>query len=184
MFNERGYAATSVEDVANAVGLLKGSLYHYIDSKEDLLFDIVEDVHGDVQAILDAAVARTELPPLERFAAYVEEQVEYNAHNIEKISVYYHEWLRLGGDRLAQVRSRRRRQEQMVVELLIQARDAGEIRADIDVKVAARCAFATIIWPYTWYRPGSISAARLAEFCVDFVLNGVSGGQPLPAQPS
>ena len=44
-FHEKGYEATSIQDIADAVGILKGSLYYYITSKEDLLFEILEDVH-------------------------------------------------------------------------------------------------------------------------------------------
>jgi AcrR family transcriptional regulator len=175
MFHERGYASTSIEDVAKAVGLLKGSLYYYIQSKEDLLFRIVDDVHTDVQATMDEAFADTTVPPLERLVRFARKQVEYNARNVDRIAVYHHEWQRLQGDRLAEVRKRRRTQEQAVVAVLEEARSRGDVPDDLDAQLAARCAFATIIWPYTWYRPGSVSPERLASFCAEFVLHGLSG---------
>src|SRR4051812_48849038 len=61
IFHANGYSATSVDDVAAAVGILKGSLYYYMDSKEDLLRRIVEEVHEDVEEIMTEALARTEL---------------------------------------------------------------------------------------------------------------------------
>jgi len=176
LFYTQGYADTSVEDVAKAVGVLKGSLYYYIDSKEDLLVRILEDVHEQVSEILAEVVARTDLMPLERLALYVRLQVEYNARNVRRIGVYYHEFRRLSGARLTNIRRQRREHEQFLVDLLDEAVAAGEIHPELDTDLAARATFATIIWPYTWYRAdGPISAREIADFCVDFVLNGVRG---------
>ena len=52
-FRERGFAATSLEDIATEVGIWKGSLYHYIDSKEDLLFAVVRGPFMDVKLASD-----------------------------------------------------------------------------------------------------------------------------------
>jgi AcrR family transcriptional regulator len=175
MFHERGYAETSMEDIAQAVGLLKGSLYYYIDSKEDLLYRIVGDVHAAVQEKLDEACARTDLPALRRLLLFVENQVDYNAHHVTRIAVYHHEWHRLEGDRLRDIRARRREQELAVIGLIDEARRDGDVPDDLDVKLAANSVFAVTIWPYTWYRRGTVAPARLARFCADFVLNGLRG---------
>ena len=53
VFYERGYSAATVQDIADELGILKGSLYHYIKTKEDLLFRIFEEVHKEVEAILE-----------------------------------------------------------------------------------------------------------------------------------
>jgi len=55
IFAQKGYRAASIQDVADKVGVLKGSLYYYIDSKEDLLWRIIEDVHKEWAAILQQA---------------------------------------------------------------------------------------------------------------------------------
>src|SRR3954468_13338665 len=68
VFARRGYSDASVQDVADELGILKGSLYHYIRAKEDLLFWLLEAVHGDVQAILDEVAAEDGLGSLERIA--------------------------------------------------------------------------------------------------------------------
>jgi TetR/AcrR family transcriptional regulator, cholesterol catabolism regulator len=184
LFYAQGYADTSVEDIAKAVGVLKGSLYHYIDSKEDLLVRILEEVHEQVSEILAEVVARTDLSPVERLSLYVRRQVEYNARNVRKITVYYHDFKRLSGPRLANIRRQRRDHEQFLIDLLDEAVKCGEVHSELNTELAARATFATIIWPYTWYRSeGPISAQRLADFCGDFVLNGVRG-QPVAPAPS
>lgn len=179
LFHERGYANTSVEDVASAVGILKGSLYHYIDSKEDLLYRIVEQVHESVQEIMAAVDARDDLTPLGRLDAYVQEQVLNNARNLRRIGVYYQDRARLSPERFAEIRRWRRAQERHVIGLVEDAASAGEVPADIDTRLAANCVFAVVIWMYTWYRPGGATSARtLAEFCSRFVIAGLTGGQP------
>ena len=63
MFDAKGYSATSTQDIANEVGLLKGSIYYYINSKEDLLFRIIEESHeGALRAI--ATVSALDVGPL------------------------------------------------------------------------------------------------------------------------
>src|SRR4026207_1251516 len=71
VFYERGYSDASVQDVADELGILKGSLYHYIDTKEDLLFRLLEEVHVDVQRILEEVEALDGLDPLARLHEYV-----------------------------------------------------------------------------------------------------------------
>jgi AcrR family transcriptional regulator len=52
IFHRKGYSETSVQDIAEAVGILKGSLYYYIDSKEDLLFQMLLEVHEGAKGIV------------------------------------------------------------------------------------------------------------------------------------
>ena len=181
LFHERGYANTSVEDVASAVGILKGSLYHYIDSKEDLLYRVVEQVHESVQGIMQDVEARADRSPLQRLDEYVQAQVLYNARNLHRISVYYQDRARLGPARFAEIRRWRRAQEKFVVNLIEEAAAVGEVPADIDARLAANCVFAVVIWMHTWYRPGAATSARtLAAFCARFVLEGLSAGRATP----
>jgi len=177
VFYRQGYADASVQDVADALGILKGSLYHYIDSKEDLLFAILEEVHADVDALFATATGRTGVAPLERLVDYVRNQVEYNARNVTKIAVYYQDGDKLSPPRRQEIRSRRRAHEKYVAGLLHEAQERGEAPPDLDVPLATASIFATMIWPYTWYRPGGgVSARRLSDFVAGFVRRGVGGG--------
>lgn len=176
IFHAKGYSATSVDDVAAAVGILKGSLYHYMDSKEDLLRRIVEEVHEEVEEIIEAALARTDLPPLERLAGLLRELVDYNVRNLKRVRVYYHDYEQLSTALLSSVRQRRRDNEQSVVALVKEAKGAGEVPATLNERLATKSIFATIIWMYTWYKPaGGVSAGELGDFCADFVVSGLGG---------
>src|SRR4051795_7441902 len=78
VFARRGYSDASVQDVADELGILKGSLYHYIATKEDLLYWLLEGVHADVELILEEVSQADDLSPLGRIELYARRQVLYN----------------------------------------------------------------------------------------------------------
>jgi AcrR family transcriptional regulator len=173
MFCERGYADTSVKDVANAVGILKGSLYYYIDSKEDLLFRVLEDVHEDAKHILDD-VGAMDAPPLERLAAYIRGHVEFNLNNLAKVAVYYHDFGQLAPERREVILEQRRRYGRFVVGLIEEAQAAGEVDPQLDSRVAAYSALGMVNWVYTWYRPvGGAPPSKLANLIAEIVVGGL-----------
>jgi AcrR family transcriptional regulator len=173
MFHERGYADTSVQDVAQAVGILKGSLYYYIDSKDDLLFRVLEDVHEDARHLLDD-VAAMDAPPLERLAAYVRGHVEFNLRNLSKVAVYYHDFALLDPGRREVIIAQRQLYEELVIGLIADAQEAGEVDAGLDAHVAAYSALGMVNWVYTWYRPaGGRRASELAELIAEIVVGGL-----------
>lgn len=174
VFYERGYADSSVQDVADAVGILKGSLYHYIRTKEDLLYRLLEEVHEEVHEILVEVIAVPDLEPLDRLHLYVRRQIEFNARNLVRISVYYHDVQRLSRDRRRAIYAHRREHEDFVTELVGAAQQAGVADARQDPRVLANCVFGAIIWVYRWYDPaGRVQPVELARSGADFAVAGV-----------
>ena len=178
VFHAQGYTDASVQDVADELGILKGSLYHYIDSKEDLLFRMLEQTHADVGRILAEVAAVEGLDPLQRLRLYVQRQVEYNAANQPRVSVYYHDLHLISGTRRRDMVFQRRSHEEFVVELVREAQAAGLADPALDPELTSRCLFATIIWTYNWFRAARHEAATVAETCAAFAVNGLLGGAP------
>jgi AcrR family transcriptional regulator len=179
VFYERGYSAATVQDIADELGILKGSLYHYIKTKEDLLFRLIEGVHKEVEAILEDVLAIEGVDPLERMELYVRRQVVHNLNNLQRISIYYHELDRLGEDRRRAVVAWRRRHDRFLRDLIREAQEQGLADASIDAGLLANCVFATVIWPYRWFHAGSNDTPdSIAETCAAFVSRGVAGGFP------
>lgn len=174
MFYARGYSAATVQDVADELGILKGSVYHYIDTKEDLLFRLLEEVHHDVVSILNEVVATDGLNPLERLHLYVRKQVEYNLDHLPRISIYYHDIDRLGDTRRKQVLKWREVHNDYIVSLITEAQEQGLAEPSFDPKVAANLVFGTIIWTYRWYRSGRWSRQAVAEQCARYALDGLT----------
>src|SRR5712671_2334837 len=87
LFCRRGYAETSVRELADALGIRKASLYHYIDSKDDLLYRICRQVHEDSQHLFDR-LENTDEPAIERLEAYIRGRVAFNVENLNRLAVY------------------------------------------------------------------------------------------------
>src|SRR3954463_16258741 len=86
VFHEKGYESTSIQDIADAVGILKGSLYYYITSKEDLLFEILQSVHEEALENL-AQIDATPGDALQRLRAFVTMHFTFNAEHLVKVAV-------------------------------------------------------------------------------------------------
>ncbi|MDQ8043909.1 MAG: TetR/AcrR family transcriptional regulator [Solirubrobacteraceae bacterium] len=185
VFYRRGYADASVQDVADEIGILKGSLYHYIKTKEDLLFRLLEGVHEEVGTILREVAAVPDLAPLDRLHLYVSRQVEYNARNLMRISIYYHDVARLSDERRRAIYKQRGGHEAFVAELIRQAQAAGEVDPEQDPQLLANCAFGNVIWVYRWYNPkGRLGPQALAKGAADFVVGGIRHSGAAAAAPA
>jgi AcrR family transcriptional regulator len=154
VFFEKGYRAASVQDVADKVGVLKGSLYYYIKSKEDLLWWIIDDVHVQSTEILDHAT-ELDATAVERIRVYIERHVEWYLSNLKEVSVFFREWRHLEGDRLRMARRRRRGYEQIIRDMIAAAQEVGEISADVDLHYAPLYVLAAVNAVPDWYRPTS-----------------------------
>lgn len=174
VFARRGYAAATVQDVADALGILKGSVYYYIKTKEDLLYRIMVEVHEAADA-LHAEVAASELAPFDQLLLYVRLQLAWNVRNLIKISVYYNDMGQLSRERLKDVRERAKAHERFIVELIAEAQRAGTVIGDVDPVLLANHVFAVVIWPYRWFRRGGrTSVDTLISTCEEFVHNALS----------
>ncbi|HWF52830.1 MAG TPA: TetR/AcrR family transcriptional regulator [Solirubrobacteraceae bacterium] len=177
VFAERGYADASVQDVADELGILKGSLYHYIRTKEDLLFWLLEEAHRDVEEILEAVAAVEGLNPLERIELYVRRQVVYNLENLQRVSIYYDDLDRLSDLRRKRIVDRRAVHDRFITRLIAEAQEQGLADPTVDAKLLSNCVFATIIWTYRWYKPrGGASRETVVDVCAKYAIGGITGG--------
>ena len=167
VFSEKGYAAASLQDVADSVGLLKGSLYHYISSKESLLFRIFQESHEQA-GVLMAAVDALGLPPDEQLREFVRRLTLYYLENRERASLYFSEWRHLTGDDRTTVQKQRREFDAYVRGMISRAKERGLTREDLDVQLASFYLVAAVNGVLIWYRPGGRSPAiRIADEVAD-----------------
>lgn len=181
IFWQKGYRAASIQDVAEKVGVLKGSLYYYIESKEDLLWRIIEDVHEEWSEILQEAGA-LDAGPIDRIHAFIKLHIEWYLRNMKEVSVFFREWNHLTGERLRTVKERRRRYEQVIRELISAAQEAGDVSSELDLAYASRYVLAAVNAVPDWYRPSSgDSPARVADAYADMTI-GLLTGTPRPSK--
>jgi YD repeat-containing protein len=182
MFESRGYADTSISDIAEALGIVKASVYHYIDSKEDLLYRICRAVHDDAGRIVEA-LGTIGGSPLDRLEFYVRELTASNARNVTKIAVYYTEYGRLTGERRTDIDRERKRHDRLVVELIEEGKSAGLVDPSVPTHVIAASVLAQVVWPYTWYRTGKrLSPEALGQSVAHLVMNALRSPTPLPVR--
>lgn len=175
VFYRRGYADATVQDVADALGMLKGSLYYYIKSKEELLYRLALEVHDDVDGLLSEVMALEGLSALERIQEFVARQVEYNVRKLEAISVYHHDVHHLSKPLRSEVVQRWRAHQAVLISLIERAQRDGDVPEDLDAFILAQSVFATMIWIYRWYRPSSsVDIKTLRDTCVAFVTSGIT----------
>ncbi|MGH3862693.1 MAG: TetR/AcrR family transcriptional regulator [Actinokineospora sp.] len=174
VFYEKGYSASSLQDVADIVGVLKGSLYHYISSKEDLLFRILQESHEHARVIMHE-VAERDGQAADRLRAFLERMYMWYLDHIERVSLYFNQQQHLTGDNKAEMLVLAREFEQFVRDLLTEARDEGTLRPDLDIKLAAFFVLGALNSIPMWYKasgpyPSEHIADEFAEMSMGALL--------------
>lgn len=173
VFSQKGYAAASLQDVADAVGLLKGSLYHYISSKESLLYRIFQESHEEGSALM-AAVDEMELAPDAKLREFVRRLTLFYEQNRERASLYFGEWRHLTGEDLQTVVRQRREFELYVRTIVSDAYERGLTDPDLDVKLATRYILTGVNGVILWYHPdGPLPAEDIAEQIAELACSSV-----------
>ncbi len=177
LFFRKGYGATTTQDVADAVGMLKGSLYHHIGSKEDLLVGIIDDVHAAAMERLSLARER-EGSHLERLRWFARDHSAYNCRNIAQIGVYFREFEALAGERRERVGRDRRTYDRFVRTLIEAGQANGTIRPDLDARIAANSVLALGNWVYQWFDADAEDPDATAERVADLAIHMLEEDRP------
>jgi AcrR family transcriptional regulator len=176
LFAERGYQGTSLADLAGELGVQKPSLYHHIDSKEDLLWEIAQDGAATFHAALDGVPAA---PAPERIGLALRAHLAVVAGQLDVATVFVREWRYLVGERRARFLDERRRYEERVREIFREGVERGELRTDLDVAIAGLLFLSAANWAYTWLRPGA-PTDELADRLAVSLLDGMRGYASAP----
>ena len=131
MFQERGYDATRLQDIADEVGLLKGSLYHYIDSKDDLLWAIILRQHESALALADRCRQMDAATDV-RLAEFIRGYTDSLENDHIYVSVYLRDLNRLSPERREKIIRERLAYSDFLVELLTEGKRKGTFRKDLD----------------------------------------------------
>jgi TetR/AcrR family transcriptional regulator, cholesterol catabolism regulator len=150
-FASKGYENTSMQEIGEALGLLKGSIYYYVVSKEELLFSLIKAVHGEMMSNLERAKTRNGEVE-ERLRAFLTDLIALTADRLEHATVFQREFRHLSDAHRAEITRERREYEQYLQSLLAEGQDAGIIRADIAVEVMSTAGLTMITAIPTWYR--------------------------------
>lgn len=170
-FNERGYDATSMDELAARLGITKSAIYHHVSSKVDLL-------RLALDRALDALFAVTEEPGATTGRAIdrLEHVVRGSVHVLTAELPFVTLLLRVRGNSAVERSALQRRREfdRIVTDLVRAAEDEGDVRPDVDPAVTSRLLFGTVNSLTEWYRPdGGLSADDLADALVATTFRGL-----------
>jgi AcrR family transcriptional regulator len=175
VFYEKGYSAASTQDIAARAGILKGSLYHYIASKEDLLRDVMGDFHEAILESAEAIVATTD-DPLTTLRRLVVNHVLFNCAHSVQAGVCYNEFRSLGPGNWERMLAVRDRYEAMVRDVITSGQKAKVIRTDVDAKVATFNILGALNTLHHWFRDGGpLSADDIARQYSDMFVAALGG---------
>lgn len=173
LFAQRGYHATGLTELCEANGLGKGTLYHYIGSKEDLLAAIHDRVMDEVMAGADR-VASAGGSPSAQLSSLGDELLDVIHRYPDHVWVFLHEFPALTGERAERFRVRRREYERRVETVLRAGIESGEFR-DVDPRLTALAWLGMHNYTYLWLRPGGPLTARdVAKPFADLFIRGVA----------
>jgi len=173
LFKEKGYRNTSMQDLADALGVQKASLYYYIESKEELLRRLLEHAFTLVGAQIDEIYA-ADLPPLEKLRRALENHAVTLMDNLNLVSVYMDEYRNLPPRRLKQVLAVRKHYEQTLMQILQDGIASGDFRP-VNVEMTVYGFLGMLNWTVQWFSPaGKLSSQEIASILVDLALYGLA----------
>lgn len=172
LFAERGYAASSVRDIASALDLQGGSLYSHIGAKEDLLWEIVDRAAGEFLQAAERAAGGPNTAS-ERLRRLVRSHVNLVASDLAAASCYLSEWRLLGEERRAELKSRRDQYEMYFRHVIEDGVASGEF-SPTEPKFASLFLLGALNWAHQWFRSeGPLSPDEVADRMADMILRGV-----------
>jgi TetR/AcrR family transcriptional regulator, cholesterol catabolism regulator len=172
IFFAKGFHATSIEDVARDVGMLKGSLYYYIKSKDDLLFRLllagIEDSDAFIAQHIDPSGE-----PVAQLERAIRAQIDYIIDNRVPFGLFLHEFDSLSGKRQHKLIAVMSRYNNRFVELVRKGQEEGKLIVG-EPWIIVNGILGMCNWLYRWYDPEQGSdAERIKGVFVQMIFDGI-----------
>jgi len=171
LFNQQGYDATSMGDLARELGLTKSAIYHHVPSKEHLLERALDEALDELTSALDTVQADTSSSAAHRLRSALRASVVVLAEHLPAVTLL----LRVHGNTPVEEAAvaRRRDIDQRVAEMVREAVDEGGVRADLDPLLISRLLFGMVNSMTEWLR-GDLDVESLADTVTTLAFDGLS----------
>jgi len=184
LFAKRGYHATSMQDIAEALGIQRGSLYHHIESKEDLLYEIME---SSVRKLIEPVeeIVSLPLPADQKIRRFIETHLDMIVSLRPELSVFLQELRSLPPARRQPIVAYRDHYEGLMQSIIREGVASGEFR-EVDVKFAGFTVLSVCNWFCQWYSPrGPLDRGQIAAVFTDLLLRGLAlSPAPVRSEPA
>jgi AcrR family transcriptional regulator len=175
LFHERGYTGTSMDDVAEAVGLSKGTLYHHFSSKADLLHEVYEE---SVDFVLERIQQHpADATPTELVRLLIADTLDLVIERRHHVTVFYQEmrWLRewLPRGMARPLETKMRKYREYIRGVMRKGTESGEFR-ELDEVISSYALLGMASWTYQWFEPeGRLSRDEVVNGLTDIFLSGI-----------
>ena len=175
LFAERGYVSTTVRDIADAAGILSGSLYHHFDSKESMVDELLSTFQNELFTQYDE-ITSSSLDAKAKVDAVVRASFDAIHDHHHEVAIFQNDAAYLMEfERFGYLREHNVRFQKMWTELLAEGVRSGELRADLDTDLTYRFIRDTVWVAVRWYRPGGdLSAQQVADQYLSILFNGIA----------
>ena len=178
LFSEHGYTGTTMRDIAKAVGVLPGSLYAHIDSKDALLLEIVSGGIAQFLAV-EEKIAEAGSTACARLRAAIRWHVDVVAEDPERTLVVFHQWRFLEEPNRSTAVAMRGRYADAFTRIVEQGKASGEFSSKLDTRVTVFGILGALNWVPEWYSSkGPMAAPEIAERLADTLILGL-GNSPV-----
>jgi AcrR family transcriptional regulator len=174
LFAQKGFKNTTVRDIADASGILSGSLYHHFDSKESMVDEILKTFQEELFGQYDEILA-SDLDPLTKLERAVLVSFEAIDKHRDEVAIFQNEAAYLlTFDRFAYLGERNRQSREVWLTLLQNGIDGGVLRDDLDLELTYRFIRDTVWVAVSWYRPGGRRThTEIAKQYLSILLEGI-----------
>lgn len=173
LFTQKGYINTSMDDIAEAVGLTKGGLYHHVGRKEDLLTAIHDQILDTFFSRVEAAV-RTETQPARKLDEWIRAHVTVMRDFQPQIKIFFTEVDNLSEENFRRMIRKRDAAQRMLRDILAEGMDTGAFRSDVNPNIVSFMILGMINWLYMWYRPhGSLTMEEIIRNMHEVIFSGL-----------
>ena len=173
LFAEKGFEGTSVQDVVDAAGVTKGAMYHYFDSKDDLLAEIYARVLRLQMERLETFV-KTDAPVEDRVLAAAADVVVTTIEHLDSTTVFFRSLHQLSVDKREEVRRERRRYHDAFRGMIHEGQQTGVFRDDISGDLVVDYFFGSVHHLPMWWKPGRVpGAAEVGESFATLLIDGL-----------
>lgn len=173
LFAQKGFEATAVREIVEAAGVTKGALYHYFDSKDDLLSEIYTRMLR-MQTERMERIADSDRPLRERVHEIMQDVVLTSVLNLADATIFFQSMHLLQPEKQAQVRAERRRYHERFRGLIEEGQRSGEFRGDVPADVVVHYGFGAVHRLSMWYHPeGELTGEQVGRYFADLLLAGL-----------
>jgi AcrR family transcriptional regulator len=177
VFGEKGYRAATLRDIASRLGMLKGSLYYYIDSKEDLLFEILKRSHLQGVEFVGETAAMSAAAPADRLARLIRNWMAGVESLPPELNISETDFRLLKGERRRQIVALRAQIAKVPQDIISAGIAEGSFNQSVDPYVATATLMRILNTTQQWYRPGrGIEWTDVTEWYVQLMLGGLQAG--------